>query len=403
MSRSSTKGLFIKERLVEGREARGYTQKDVGRALKRAESTVSNWERGAQAPEPAMLEGLAKAIGVYAPYFLKAMPDHGETPVFFRSLANATVRARSREKARVRWLQHVSLAIQEILDLPPLDIPDFVKETDYLSLKTEDLERIAGEMRAYWDLGDGPIRTMVLVAENAGIIVGVDEVGSTAIDGQGTWSKVDGRPYILLCTDKYTAYRRQMDVSHELAHIVLHRGVKSEEELETNFELIERQAKYLANAFLLPHRAFSAEIPSLSLDGFLSLKRRWMVSVGAMIMRAENLEILSPEAANSLWRYRAAKGWHRREPFDLPEETDVEQPCLLRRCVEMIVNQGGRSKQDFLETDIGISGSDVEMLACLPSGFFNQDAAPVIRIEPKFREIPAGLETSEIIPFRRRG
>src|SRR5262249_11802329 len=154
----------------------------------------------------------------------------------------------------------------------------------------------------------------------------VDEAGSTAIDGQGTWSLVDGRPYILLCTDKYTAYRRQMDISHEIAHLVLHRGVASETELAENFSLIEDQAKYLASAFLLPDRTFAAEIPSLSLDGFLSLKRRWMVSVGAMIMRAEQLEILSKHAAESLWRYRAARGWSRREPYDLPEETPVEQP-----------------------------------------------------------------------------
>lgn len=159
---------------------------------------------------------------------------------------------------------------------------------------------------------------MGLVAENAGIVVGVDETGSTAIDGQGTWSAADARPYILLATDKYTAYRRQMDIPHEIAHLVLHRHVK-DEDLERHFSLIERQAWILAGAFLLPHRAFAAEIPSLSLDGFLSLKRRWMVSVGAMIMRAETLETLSPYAAELLWRYRAAKGWHRKEPFDLPE------------------------------------------------------------------------------------
>lgn len=401
MSRSSTKGSFVKERLIEAREARGYTQKDLGTQLKRVGATISNWERGEQAPDPFKLEALADFLGVYSPYFLKPVPNHGDKPVFFRSLASTTVRARTREKARVRWLQHVSLAVQEVLDLPPLDVPEFVKGSDYRKLKTEDLENIAGEMRSHWDLGEGPIRTMVLVAENAGIVVGVDEVGSTKIDGQGTWSMLDGRPYILLCTDKYTAYRRQMDVSHELAHIILHRGVESDDELAANFELIEMQAKFLANAFLLPHRSFAAEISSLSLDGFLSLKRRWMVSIGAMIMRAEQLEILSPEAANSLWRYRASKGWHRKEPFDLPEETDVEQPLLLRRCVEMIVNESGRSKRDFLETDISLGAADVEMLASLPPGFFSRDASPVVRVQPKIRERAIAVENSEVIPFRR--
>jgi len=194
-----------------------------------------------------------------------------------------------------------------------------------------------------------------------------------------------------------------MDVAHELAHLVLHRGVKDEEELATNFEIIERQAKYLATAFLLPYRTFSAEISSLSLEGFLSLKRRWMVSVGAMIMRSEQLEIISHDSASLLWRYRAARGWTRREPYDLPEETPVEDPCLLRRCIEMIVNEGGRSKSDFLEIDLALGAPDVEMLACLTPGFFNKEASQVIRMEPRFREKMVNMPAAEVVPFRRPG
>ena len=401
MSRPNTRGLFVRERLSEARDARGLTQKDLARSLGRGESTISNWERGGQTPEPTSLGNLASALGVYPSYLLKPMPVHGSTPIFFRSLASATIRARTREKAKVRWLQHISLAVQEVLDLPGVDIPELIKGDQYLRLKTDDLESIASDLRAHWDLGDGPIRTMVLVAENAGIVVGVDETGSTAIDGQGTWSTADGRPYILLATDKYTAYRRQMDVAHELAHIILHRHVTSEDELAQNFELIERQAKYLAGAFLMPYRSFAAEVSSVSLDGFLSLKRRWMVSVGAMLMRAENLELLSSDAAASLWRYRTTRGWHRREPYDLPDETPVEQPCLLKRCIQMIVEEGGRSKQAVLELDIGISASDIEMLACLPPAFFSAEPVLVIRLEPKLRSRVGGSKTSEVVQFHR--
>ena len=122
-----------------------------------------------------------------------------------------------------------------------------------------------------------------------------------------------------------------------------------------------------------------------------------------MIMRAENLEILSPNAAELLWRYRAAKGWHKREPFDLPEETPVEQPCLLKRCIEMITGEGGRSKRALLETDIGLGASDVEMLASLPPSFFDADAAPVIRLEPRLRNRLTEFAESEVVQFRRPG
>jgi hypothetical protein len=144
----------------------------------------------------------------------------------------------------MRWLQDISLTLQKILEFPTVDYPQFVEPGEYVRLGHADLERIAMDMRRHWRLGEGAIKNIVLVAENAGTVIGVDEVGSTKIDGQGNWSECDHRPYMLLASDKNTAFRRQMDVAHELCHLVLHRGV-DEDELTRNFEIIEDQAKYM--------------------------------------------------------------------------------------------------------------------------------------------------------------
>jgi Zn-dependent peptidase ImmA (M78 family)/transcriptional regulator with XRE-family HTH domain len=395
---ATTKEFFVKERLTEAREARGVTQSDLAEAIRRSPSTVSNWERGEQAPEPASLDHLSRALAVPSAYFLRRMPDHGNCAIFFRSLANAAVRMRVKEKARVRWLQHISLTLQETLDFPQVDFPEFVERGAYKRLGNADLEHVAESVRRHWRLGEGPIPTLVLVAENAGVVVGIDEVGSTKIDGQGNWSAYDSRPYILLARDKYTAFRRQMDVAHELAHLILHRGI-DEAELVQNFELIEDQAKYWATAFLLPHRSFPAEIVSLSLDGFSSLKSKWKVSVGAMIMRTHGLEILNDTAAQRLWKYRATRGWHRKEPLDDPAETPVEEPRLLRRSIELIVDKKVRSKSD-LQNDICLNAADVEMLASLPTNYFLESAS-IVAFEPKLREREGGNHQAAIVPLRR--
>ena len=402
MSRPTTKEFFVKERLAEVREARSITQKDLAKSLARADSTISNWERGEQAPEPRSLEQLASVLDVATRYFLKPMVDHGPSPIFFRSLASATKGMRRREKARVRWLQLISLSLQEILHFPPVDIPEFVEPGSYKKLKEDDLERIAMEMRAHWRLGEGPINNAVLVAENAGVVVGVDEFGSTKIDGQGTWSGFDSRPYILLSKDKYTAFRRQMDAAHELAHIVIHRGI-TESSLSNDFDLIEWQAKYLAGAFLLPYRSFASEIYSLSLDGFLELKKRWGVAVAAMIMRSRQLDLLSSAAAERLWKHRATRGWHRREPLDSPEETPVAEPRMLRRSIEMIISNNVRSKGDLLKMDIGLGARDVEVLASLDIGYFDDSPSTVVRISPKLRESANRSSSAQIMPFPRSG
>jgi hypothetical protein len=94
-----------------------------------------------------------------------------------------------------------------------------------------------------------------------------------------------------------------------------------------------------------------------------------MVSVGAMIKRAHQLEMLSNTAAQRLWQYRATRGWHKREPLDLPNETPVEEPRLLRRSIEMVVQSKVRSKMDLLHSDICLAGHDVEQLASLSAHY----------------------------------
>jgi len=396
---ATTKEFFVRERLTEARDARGITQSYLAKCLQRSPGTISNWERGDQAPEPASLDQIVRTLGIPVAYFLRLMPNHGKNAIFFRSLANATMRARLKEKARMRWLQHISLTLQQTLDFPTVNFHNLIERGAYKQLKHDDLENIAADMRSHWRLGEGPIPNMVLVAENAGVVIGIDEVGSTKIDGQGNWSDYDNRPYILLARDKYTAFRRQMDIAHELAHLILHHGI-DENELAQNFDLIEDQAKYWASAFLLPHRSFPAEIYSLSLDGFVALKKRWKVSIGAMIMRARNLEILSDAAAQRLWKFRATRGWHNREPFDFPSETPVDEPRLLRRSIEMIVDNEIRSKGDLLQSDICLGAADIEMMASLPANFFMESAA-VVLFEPKLKESGRIGQSASILPLRR--
>ncbi|WP_400765474.1 helix-turn-helix domain-containing protein [Methylosinus sporium] len=403
--RPSTKGFFVPQRLEEARDARGVTQGEVAKALGRSgSSTVSNWERGEQAPEPATLDQLARFLEVWPSYLVRPLPAHGHGAIFFRSLASAAKKMRTREKARMRWLQHISLALQTLVDFPDIDFPELVAPGDYLTLSDADLDRLAGEIRRHWRLGDGPIESMVLVAENAGVVVGVDEVGSTKIDGQGTWSNVDSRPYILLARDKNSAYRRQMDAAHELAHLFLHRSI-SEDELARNFDLIEHQAKFLACALLLPHRAFASEIPSLSLDGFLTMKRRWRTSVGAMVKRAQDLEIISDEHASRLWRYRSTRGWHRQEPYDAPSETPVEEPRLLRRSIELILEHKVRAPRDLVEMDIGIGAADIEMMTCLTPGSLAAHMRSVVTFEPRLKTLDDPSEEGgggQVIAFKPR-
>lgn len=392
---------FQPDRLAEARDSRGLSQVALGDLIGRDGSTVSRWERGGQLPEPEALQALAEALRLPVAYFLRPCADHGLRPMFFRALLSSTTQAdRKRARVRLRWAQDIAVALQQWLELPTVDIPR-IEASDHRQIRDEDIEAIAGECRRRWGLGVGPISDMMLVAENAGVTVVREEVGTASMDGVSNWSDLDNRPGILIASDKATAVRSRMDLAHELGHLVLHRNI-SERTLHSgaDFKEIERQAFHFAGALLLPADSFTAEINLPSLNTFLVLKERWKVSIGAMVMRSAQLGIMSEDYTTRLWKHYSARGWRKSEPLD--DVLKAELPRLLSRSIRLLIDEGVQSREDLL-SEFRLSSNDVEALCALPRGFMNLSSAevlsfPTLRTRPIERgnrsEISEGIEDS---------
>jgi Zn-dependent peptidase ImmA (M78 family)/transcriptional regulator with XRE-family HTH domain len=392
---------FIAARLKEARDARGVTTL-IGLAglLGVNTSSVSRWEDGKSAPTDEKVMELASKFNLRPSYFLRPPIDHGEAPVFFRSLASARKRDIGRQLARLRWFQEIAAIIHHYANLPPVVIPDALMRISYRQLRDEDIEQIAHDLRQAWKLGDQPISNVVDVLERAGFVVGADEMGTTALDGLCNWSMHDDRPYILLAKDKMSFFRRQMDAAHEMAHAILHRHVTADE-LKMDFDLIERQAFRLASAFLMPASSFALEARSPNLSTLVRLKDRWRVSIKAMIRRCSDLKIISSDAAVQLYKYYSAKGWSREEPLD--RSVPVAKPRLLAQALGMIVDGGLRTKEELLANEFIISARDIEELLCLEEGWFAAQTGQVIALKSqgdRLKSVP--FSNGEVLPFQRR-
>jgi len=384
--RNGTPG-FQGLRLVEAREARQLTQTALAELIGRKSSTVSRWESGAQSPEPDALQKLAEKVELPVSFFMRPLADHGSAGIYARSQASTTQMARKRARARLRWTQDISLALQEWVDLPPVNFPD-LKATDCREIRDEEIERKAVECRRHWGLGNAPISDLLCVIENAGGVVVQDRVDSSKLDGLSQWSCADQRPYVLIASDKATCVRSRFDAAHELGHVVLHKHLSAEAQRDSaSFKEIERQAFLFAGAFLLPSEGFASELWSPSLNSFLALKERWKVSIAAMIMRCSTLEIVRDEYEKRLWKSYSARGWRNHEPLD--EQLPLEKTRLLPRSVRLLLDEGARSRQDLLE-DFRLAAHDVEALCGLPEGFMIRD-----HVDAEVVQLPR-LKTSNV-------
>jgi Zn-dependent peptidase ImmA (M78 family)/transcriptional regulator with XRE-family HTH domain len=391
---------FVRERLPEARAARRLASMSaLARLLSVSASTVTRWEDGSSAPDSEALAALAGSLQVRREFFLRPVFD-SDRPVFHRSLASTMIRDINYQHSQMHWLQEISSALQHYVDFPGIDIPDVLEGRNYKQLRDDDIERIALDLRHHWKIGEGPCADVVALLERVGVVVSAIEMGTSKLDGLCSWSSSEGRPHILLATDKMSFPRRQMDAAHELAHAVLHKNV-TKDELKKDLKAIEAQAFRLASAFLLPSTTYPHEVRRPSLATLLSLKERWRVSVKAQIRRLSDLKIIPELHATDLYKLYSAKGWNREEPMD--REWIIPEPRSLTDAMNIVIDSGLRTKADLLSVEFTMSAGDVENLACLPPGWFSARTAEVVQLK---QDSPRMTSKSElpgvIVPFNRK-
>jgi Zn-dependent peptidase ImmA (M78 family) len=297
--------------------------------------------------------------------------------IFYRSISAATKTARAREEHRYEWVKEITAYLRGFLQFPSLNFPLFDVPEDPDRLSDEQIEDIAQRARAYWNLGEGPIGNLVGLLENNGAVVVRYDLDSDTLDSFSQYSEEDQTPYIVLGSHKGSAARSRFDGAHETGHILLHQKVdKSRLSRPPDHKLIEEQAHRFAAAFLLPAESFSKDLYACNLDAMRALKPKWKVSIAMMLVRAEQLGFIQGDQRQRMWMNLARRGWKRHEPLD--DVIAPEQPRLLKRSFEILLNEKIQTRETFL-ANLPFTPKDIETLIGLPHGFL-AEMAPDVRI-----------------------
>ena len=358
MSRGGVQG-FQCDRLSQMLAARRLTQAQLASLVGVSPATVSKWRAGTQAPEREALDRLAGVVNVTPEWFTRPPAEKVSLPLF-RSNASAHVAARAMLEARMEWAQDIALAFTEFVDVPALNLPSR-NFTDPEQITHEEIELAAAECRDLWRLGRSAVQDLALAVEGAGVVLIREETGIAQIEGLSAWSAVLGRPLVLLSADKDNGYRSRFDLAHEL-------GAKA------------------------PHL--------VKKDDLLLMKRRWGVSVGAILMRLRALKLLDDEGAQALFKRRSARWGAKSEPGD--GDRAPERPRLLRRTIDLLVDENVMPLE-AIPRHLGLASHDIEMLAGLPEGYF-QGRGNVVQLARirQSADAPASSASapSTVLPFR---
>lgn len=330
---------FCPQRLTLAREMAGLDLKELAERIETTSSAVSQFEKGKARPRSETVIRLALALGV-PPEFLSAreLPRIPLEYCHFRSLRSAPVKERRRVMAHGAIVAALADHLREFVNFPEEQIADLCSQWKQL----DDVEDLAIAVRDAWHLGFGPVSNMVGLLESKGVLPVEVPGHSSALDAFSVWAQ--GRPIIFLVQAKSSGSRRRFDAAHELGHLIMHRDTP------VGSASAEREADAFASAFLLPREPFISECPRrLVWPRLRELKRRWGVSLAAIVRRAYDLGLISEPTYRRAYVYLNQSGWRTNEP----DEPAMEYPSLLQRAVGLLEAAGYSLSQLAHETNLG--------------------------------------------------
>lgn len=360
--------VFNGKRLRDARIYRGKSISDLADEINISRQAISQFENESIKISPSMevIFKIATSLRFPVQYFYEEdLNNINVYNTYFRALASSNKRDRLMEKNKTEKVALLYQFLSEYLDFPQLRI---IQTNDY---RYEDIENIASMLREKWKLGQEPILDIVNQMERNGIIVSSFKTDKNNIDAFSQLSEFGDKEFycVILGNDKNSATRRQFNAAHELGHIVLHDWKCDLEDLtKEEFRKREDEANYFAATFLLPKEAFLKDLLyEKDLNFYIKLKKKWRVSISAMVIRAYQLETLSTNQYQYLMRKMSQLGWRNNEPLD--DTLKIEEPILFKKAIEIILDNNILTKSEIMEKlsarGLGLNVEDIEDLLCL--------------------------------------
>lgn len=358
----------IPERIREARRAVGINQREFADILGVTPQSVSQWEQGAKSPDGANLFQIANILKQPVSYFTTDRPAvfGGSSVAFYRAFGAKTKKRNEQCDSWKEWLVQATAFLCNAVKLPNPVVLDWGPSSGNGVYRSEEIEAAARECRRAWGLGDGPIANIVALMESKGIIFARSHFGAEDVNAFSYWN--GARPFVFLSAESGSCARQRFDAAHELGHLVLHRGVSTDElEDARTLKRIEGEANRFAGAFLLPEETYPHEVFTTRLEGFVELKRRWKVSVQAQIYRCHDLSIFTDDQVLNLRKSISKNRWLKKEPLD--DFMQLENPTMLRKAVELVTSSGAMSAEDILN-NIRLSKECIASIYGIPTSIF---------------------------------
>ncbi len=357
----------IPYRIKQARLSRGYSMGELGDLLGITRSAISQYEIGTTKPSHYIIGQLSSVLNYPTSFFYKPLPKSttANSAVYFRSRRTTTKKAKNAAREKISIFREINDYLKKFVDFPTVNLPTINNYNINHELSLDEIEEIALTVRNYWLMGNGPIDNLTSFLQKNGIMISIMDLNHHKIDAFSVW--YDSIPYIYISTDKYSNARLRFDLAHELGHLIMHGNLFNDDDINKKviMDRIEHEADLFAGCLLLPASTFENDIYSTSINHFIELKKKWKVSIGAMIYRCDDLRILTPNQIKYLKDQMTYNRYWKNEPLD--NQIPLERPFAHRQAFQLILENQLVTANEIVDS-ICCNPKEIEAYSFLPPG-----------------------------------
>ena len=320
------------ELLETARQLRQLTQKEAAKRIGISQASLSKAERGLQELPDSTMKDLSNCYDLPIDFFINRntlpLPAH----LYFRRKLTISDKIINSFVAKGQIFKMIVDNIMSTVELPVYNLESYAPDED---LSPKD---IAEKTRYNMGISYGPVPNLSTLLELHGIIVIRFDFGTDKIDGLTTVTNSNRK--IMFINKQMPNDRIRFSMAHELGHLIMHISFSPRD-----LDRAEDEADEFASEFLMPEKEIKSSLIPLNTHILGLLKRRWRVSMRALIRRAKDLECISYKQYRNFQIMFSKKGWNKYEPNPIP----VETPSLLHDTIELYKTELGYNDNDLMQ------------------------------------------------------
>jgi Zn-dependent peptidase ImmA (M78 family)/transcriptional regulator with XRE-family HTH domain len=305
-------------RVKQAREQALMTQIDLARAASVSQPMIAHIEQGLKQPSVELAEKIAAATQIRPEFlFRPSGPTLPLGSMLFRARADVSARKFAQAHAVATSVFEMFCYLAGHFELPPVKLrpiaesPEDAAELTRKMLGVSESVPIPHLMRAFEKVG--------------GVLLSLPELQGR--EAFAVWAS--NRPVIAIGPSN-RGDRLRFSMAHEIGHLILH-------DAPTARSQAEREAHRFAAELLTPRKSIVNDMRGLvSMEKLGMLKRKWGISMAALLYRAKELHLISKRNYDRLIIQLSQFKTHEPVEFDVP----LEQPRGLRQMAEVLYSPG---------------------------------------------------------------